>query len=641
MSSLPNFAQLMLTATGASASRALGDHFREVVNVVDEGAKANPLFNDTVPFTTANTKAALLGLPVFIPPGTYYVDPLSNWTQPIVGVSEYSTFIKLLSGAVTHMLRLADSLSGWSCRGVTFDSQGYGAHQLASSLASFIAIQNCQFMNGGYCALYITSAQNVLITDNYIYNCGFSSAGIAANSGAGMNIIASNAKIKGNTIIHTGGANISGNAYTTGGLDGYIEISGNYCSDAGSSILQDNITFYDSTNNRLRVFDNRCIGSTNHNIHVGGPDVEISGNHCSNAAQDNIICSSRISGTSTLLEFIGAKIIENTCVTAGLHNIELNGVSQVDCAKNTCRFATGSGILVSLTGTLISIDDNKIYMPATHGISASGLVDSGITNNKIVMPGTTNYGIVNSIGSTVSGTVVSSSNTIVFGNVVRGGQSSFFNTDGNATLSVALNISTGAGANTSPFGLANSDVGFGNLGGAQNKGFVQGSACAATAPYSEAHGFQASTKVRHGFIAYAGGALSVQGDAQGGHAVLRGKTNAGTTCVLTADGGAIGTHNVVNLNTTKNALAMTAQVVVTDSSGNTAIFEAKAAGKNISGTFSLVGTPSVTQLFADASAAAWALAVTADTTNLGLKLTVTAVANCVAVAAVRTAELGW
>jgi len=61
------------------------------------------------------------------------------------------------------------------------------------------------------------------------------------------------------------------------------------------------------------------------------------------------------------------------------------------------------------------------------------------------------------------------------------------------------------------------------------------------------------------------------------------------------------------------------------------------------GTTALVGTPSVTSLYADAGAATWAVAVTADTTNGGLKITVTGQASTTIrwVCQIRTTEMTY
>jgi hypothetical protein len=61
------------------------------------------------------------------------------------------------------------------------------------------------------------------------------------------------------------------------------------------------------------------------------------------------------------------------------------------------------------------------------------------------------------------------------------------------------------------------------------------------------------------------------------------------------------------------------------------------------GTTALVGTPTVTSLYADAGAATWALAVTADTTNGGLRVTFTGQASTTirTVCQIRTTEMTY
>ena len=60
-------------------------------------------------------------------------------------------------------------------------------------------------------------------------------------------------------------------------------------------------------------------------------------------------------------------------------------------------------------------------------------------------------------------------------------------------------------------------------------------------------------------------------------------------------------------------------------------------------TTALVGTPTVTSLYADAGAATWALAVTADTTNGSLAVTFTgqAATTIRTVCQIRTTEMGY
>ena len=61
--------------------------------------------------------------------------------------------------------------------------------------------------------------------------------------------------------------------------------------------------------------------------------------------------------------------------------------------------------------------------------------------------------------------------------------------------------------------------------------------------------------------------------------------------------------------------------------GDCAAWDTNVLFKQISGTPSIVGTPSVTQTYGDAGAAAWAIALTADATNDALAITVTGEAS--------------
>jgi len=65
-------------------------------------------------------------------------------------------------------------------------------------------------------------------------------------------------------------------------------------------------------------------------------------------------------------------------------------------------------------------------------------------------------------------------------------------------------------------------------------------------------------------------------------------------------------------------------------------------GANAAST-ALVGTPTVTSSFADAGASTWVIAVTADTTNGGLRVTFTGQAGTTirTVAQIRTTEMTY
>jgi hypothetical protein len=114
-----------------------------------------------------------------------------------------------------------------------------------------------------------------------------------------------------------------------------------------------------------------------------------------------------------------------------------------------------------------------------------------------------------------------------------------------------------------------------------------------------------------------------------GAMVVRALTTDATPTVLTSDQAAAGTTNQVIL--TDNQ-AMTFNSLITarqNATGDTAAWNITGCIKRGSGvaTTTLVGTPTSLTPMADTGAAAWTVALTADTTNGGLKITVTGEAS--------------
>lgn len=70
-------------ATGATASRTHAAHYSDVTNVMDFGAVASDVSDNTAAFQKAITAACAKGGEVFVPQGTYGVVGPINWTCPI------------------------------------------------------------------------------------------------------------------------------------------------------------------------------------------------------------------------------------------------------------------------------------------------------------------------------------------------------------------------------------------------------------------------------------------------------------------------------------------------------------------------------------------------------------------------------
>lgn len=123
---------------------------------------------------------------------------------------------------------------------------------------------------------------------------------------------------------------------------------------------------------------------------------------------------------------------------------------------------------------------------------------------------------------------------------------------------------------------------------------------------------------------YASGSFSsTAGTAQDGKYVLRVATSNGTATRLTADGGAASGSNSVNLPNNSSYYVKGQVVARNTSTGDTKVWIFEGAikrGANAAAT-ALVAAITPTSPAADGGAAAWSLAVTADTTNGGLAVT--------------------
>ena len=138
---------------------------------------------------------------------------------------------------------------------------------------------------------------------------------------------------------------------------------------------------------------------------------------------------------------------------------------------------------------------------------------------------------------------------------------------------------------------------------------------------------------------------AAQGYSQAALLVLGKQTTDATPTVLCSNGSAAsGTNQVILPN--NSAYFFTGEVVSgVTGGGDTKGWSIEGVIKRGAGvaTAALVGTPTVTSLYGDAGAATWALAVAADTTNGGLKVTFTGQASTTirTVCQIRTTEMTY
>jgi hypothetical protein len=215
------------------------------------------------------------------------------------------------------------------------------------------------------------------------------------------------------------------------------------------------------------------------------------------------------------------------------------------------------------------------------------------------------------------------------GSVVVGGGPAFSAVTGTGSVASGLVSSVlGGGGNIASGNYATV------LGGVQNT---------ANGGNSVACGLQSSNRGITGVFSFGATRNSVNADSQAEMFVLRTATTDATPTILVSNASAAGTTNQVIL-PNNSAYFFRGEVV----SGKTAAGDTKGwtiegvikRGANAAST-ALVGIPTVTSTYADVGAATWDIAVTADTTNGGIKVTFTgqAATTIRTVAQIRTTEM--
>jgi hypothetical protein len=189
--------------------------------------------------------------------------------------------------------------------------------------------------------------------------------------------------------------------------------------------------------------------------------------------------------------------------------------------------------------------------------------------------------------------------------------------------------------------------GFSNTASNTAPTIAGGGANTANANYSAIMGgFRGTTRSivgNHTFPACNDPIASTAGASQGGLFILGRQTTDATATALASNSSAAGTTNQVIL-PNNSAYFFTGEVVSgVTGGGNTKGWTIEGVikrGANAAST-ALVGTPTVTSMYADVGAATWTIAVTADTTNGGLRVTFTGQAGTTirTVCSIRTCEM--
>jgi hypothetical protein len=147
-------------------------------------------------------------------------------------------------------------------------------------------------------------------------------------------------------------------------------------------------------------------------------------------------------------------------------------------------------------------------------------------------------------------------------------------------------------------------------------------------------------------LAYSGGQFSAAGDCQAGTTILKRATTDATPTQLTANGNAPYFTRLLTL-PDNSAYAFSGTIVARQQAAdgsNYASWEVKGALlRDANAASTVLGNGIINKLYATAGAAAWAIALTADTTNGGLKIEATGAAatDIRWVATVNTSEVTY
>lgn len=246
---------------------------------------------------------------------------------------------------------------------------------------------------------------------------------------------------------------------------------------------------------------------------------------------------------------------------------------------------------------------------------ATGSTIGGGNSNKV--PTTGDYGTVAGGQGNTAGGSGGTHNTVGGGNanaiLATAGDNTIGGGNSNGISSTSSGSTVGGGTSNTITGI-NATI----PGGANNT---------AAGNYAFSIGQAAIGKAITGVYTHSAGNLQTNGDAQNERYIVGFRTLNATPTPLTTTHGAAAATNQPAL-AAGSAMSFIGHVVARNTStGDMAAWYISGCLKNVSGTTSLVGTPTVTALGADAGASGWALAVTADNTNDCLQITATGAAS--------------
>jgi hypothetical protein len=306
---------------------------------------------------------------------------------------------------------------------------------------------------------------------------------------------------------------------------------------------------------------------------------------------------SRGNGTNSIVAYIGAGQTIDFCYS-----------------KNCISFGSSAG--TTATGW-ISLNQTFVGSPGASSVISGGTNNQAFGFNSFVGSGEANYsnGTYSAVVGGNSNTASGSNDAVVGGSSNTASGSSSVVLGGDNNLAAGTNSFVAGGVNNGATGSYSASVGGVNNGVFGDSTIVLGGRYGSTRSISG--NFIASASVNP--------VASASGVQQTGLLVLGRQTTDATATRLTSNTGAASTTNQVILPNNSAYYVKGSIIATVTGGGNTKSWDFIATikrGANAAAT-SIVGTVTLNVQAADAGASSWIVAITADTTNGGLAVTVT------------------
>ena len=331
-----------------------------------------------------------------------------------------------------------------------------------------------------------------------------------------------------------------------------------------------------------------------------------------------VMATSSISGTTLTVgsvssgTIIAGQVLTGTGVTAGTYIVSGSGSSWTVSTSQTVASTT-------ITGTAYT------FTISQNATTAAGVTLSFYTPHGVVVGGGNNqatgaYSFIGGGGD--AGTAAYRNVASGDWSFVGGGKANQATGSGSVVAGGGYgysNISSGLNATVSGGGNNQATGSFDTVTG----GFYN----YATGAYGTAGGRFSTTRGIYGEWCYAAGNTNLIGDAQAALLVLRAGTTDATATVLTSNASAASNNNQVILPNNSAYYFKGSVIANVTGAANGAAWSFEGAimrGANAGSTV-LIGTPMLNRVAASSGASAWSIAITADTTNGGLAITVTGV----------------